>query len=255
MRTLSALAAPAAFLLTRAAPAAFLLTRAAPAAVLLALALPAPALADGPARLVTVTGEATVQAAPDIATITLGVTTEGATAAEAMGANTAALARVFDRLRAAGIAERDMQTSNLSVNPNWQQVEANQPARVVGYVASNMVTVRVRVLESLGAVLDAAVSDGANSMNGLSFGLAEPRAATDSARAAAVADAVARATLLVEAAGAKLGPVVSITEGGSFQPPMPMFRAEADAASAPVPVAAGEVGVSVSVTVVFEIAG
>jgi uncharacterized protein YggE len=220
----------------------------------LTLALSGAALADGVARLVTVTGEGTVQAAPDIATITLGVTTEGKTAAEAMAANTAAQTRVFERLRAAGIEDRDMQTSNLSVNPNWQNVDPNQPARVVGYVANNMVTVRVRMLDSLGAVLDAAVSDGANSMNGLSFGLAEPRPAMDSARAAAVADAMAKAKLLVEAAGSTLGPVQSITENGGFSNPMPMFRAEADAPASPVPVAGGEVGVSVSVTVVFEIA-
>lgn len=212
----------------------------------------APALAETSARTVSVTGEATVSATPDLATLTIGVTTQGDTAASAMGSNSAALAKVIDRLRAAGIEERDLQTTDLSLMPNWTSDESGRNPQISGYVASNQLTVRVRVLGMLGAVLDAAVADGANTLNGLSFGLAERRPLEDEARKAAVADAIARATLLVEAAGGKLGPVVSITEGGSFAPPMPMFRA--DAAAAPVPVAGGEVGVSASVSVVFEIA-
>jgi uncharacterized protein YggE len=224
------------------------------AALMAALALSAlPALAEGTARLITVTGAGSVELPPDMATISLGVTTQGDTAASALASNSQALARVLDRLRSAGIEERDLQTSNLSLNPNWTSVDPNQPATITGYIASNQLTIRVRVLASLGAVLDAAVSDGANSVNGLSFGLAEPRAAQDSARKAAVADAIARATLLVEAAGARLGPVQSISEGGNFAPPMPMFRMDAAMAS-PVPVAGGEIGLGASVTVVFEIA-
>lgn len=213
-----------------------------------------PALAEGPARTVTVTGEGTVEAAPDQAVISLGVTTQGDTAASALAANNAALAKVMDRLRAAGIEDRDMQTSNLSLNPNWTGYDAGQTPTISGYVASNMLTIRVRVLASLGAVLDAAVTDGANTLNGLTFGLSDPKPATDLARKEAMQDAAARAALLVEAAGATLGPVVTITEGGSFSPPMPMFRADAAASPGAVPVAGGELGISASVTVVYEIA-
>ena len=226
-------------------------------ALSVALALPfsLAALAESPATAaatITVTGEGVIEAAPDIATISLGVTTEGKTAVEAMAANSAALAAVLDRLRAAGIEERDLQTSNLTLNPNWVGYDNGKTPTISGYTASNMLTVRVRALASLGTVLDSAITDGANTLNGVTFGLAEPRPALDAARKEAVADAVARAALLVEAAGAKLGKVVSIAESGGFAQPMPMFRMEASADSA-VPVAGGEVGLTASVTMVFEI--
>lgn len=205
-----------------------------------------------PTPQITVTGEGVVDGIPDIATLSLGVTTTGDTAAAAMAANTEALSAVMARLKAAGIADRDMQTTNLSINPNWTGYDSGARQRIDGYTASNQLTVRIRVLEGLGAVLDAAIQDGANTLNGLSFGLSEPRPAMDAARKAAVEDARARATLLVEAAGAKLGPIVSITEGGGYTQPAPMFRQAADAAS-PVPVAAGEVATTANVTIVFEI--
>lgn len=214
--------------------------------------LPQAVRAEAPARLITVTGEGSVQAAPDQATISLGVTTQGDTAASAMASNNAALSQVMDRLRAAGIAEADMQTSNLSMNPNWTNGEDGAP-RISGYVATNMLTLRVRMLDTLGAVLDAAVSSNANTLNGLTFGMADARPLQDQARKAAVADAIARATLLAEAAGTKLGRVVSISEQGTWPGPAPMFRMDAAAAS-PVPVAGGEVGITASVSVVFEIA-
>jgi len=214
------------------------------------LVLPVAALAE--TATITVTGEASVPVQPDVATLSLGVTTQGATAAEAMAANTAALTVVLGRLRDAGIAERDLQTSNLSLNPNWVGYETGSTPTIAGYTANNMLTVRVRALDTLGTVLDAAITDGANTLNGLTFELSEPRPRMDEARAAAVADAMARAKLLVEAAGARLGPVRSITEGGGFVNPTPMFRE--DARSAPVPVAGGEIGVTSTVTMVFEIA-
>lgn len=202
---------------------------------------------------ITVTGEGVVDGIPDIATLSLGVTTTGDSAAAAMAANTEALGAVMARLKAAGIADRDMQTTNLSINPNWTGYDSGARQRIDGYTASNQLTVRIRQIDGLGAVLDAAIQDGANTLNGLSFGLSEPRPAMDAARKAAVEDARARATLLVEAAGATLGPIVSITEGGGYMPPQPMFRQSADAAGA-VPVAAGEVATTASVTIVFEIA-
>lgn len=216
-----------------------------------ALALPfsAPAFAEA---LVTVTGEATVEATPDMATISLGVTTEGQTAAEAMTANSKALQAVIERLKAAGIEDRDLQTSNLSLNPNWVGYDSGSTPKIAGYVASNMLNVRVRALDGLGSVLDASIADGANTLNGISFDLAEPRPAQDEARKAAVADARARAALLVEAAGGKLGKIVSITENSGYGSPMPMFKS--DAAAAPVPVASGQIGLSASVTISFEIA-
>ncbi len=208
--------------------------------------------ADTPTpALITVTGDGAVDAAPDLAVLSMGVTTNAETATEAMAQNTAALAVVLERLKATGIAERDVQTSNLSLNPNWTSYDGNVPPKITGYTAVNQVTVRIRALDSLGVVLDAAITDGANTVNGLGFSLSDPRPAMDKARVQAVADARAKATLLVEAAGAGLGRIVSITEGGNAQPG-PMFKMSMAADSA-VPVAAGEVSTTAQVTVVFEI--
>ncbi len=206
-----------------------------------------------PPGLITVTGEGAVQGAPDMAVLSLGVTTQAPTAVAAMGANTAALAVVLDRLKAAGVAERDLQTSNLTLNPNWTGYDQGAQPVIAGYTASNQLTVRIRDLAGLGAVLDAAIADGANTMNGLTFGLSDPAPATDKARQAAVADARARAELLVGAAGASLGRIVSITEGGGFVQPAPMFKS-ASAESAAVPVEGGEIATVATVTMVFEIA-
>jgi uncharacterized protein YggE len=217
----------------------------------LALPMAAPALAQD-AAIVTVTGEATVEATPDSATISLGVTTDGATAAEAMAANSAAVQAVIDRLKLTGIEDRDLQTSNLSLNPNWVGYDSGQTPTISGYIASNMLTVRVRALDSLGAVLDAVIADGANTLNGLTFEVAQPRPVLDEARKQAVADAMARATILAEAAGGSLGKVISITENAGYGAPVPMFRS--DAAASPVPVAGGQIGLMASVTVTYEIA-
>ncbi|MDP4034057.1 MAG: SIMPL domain-containing protein [Pseudorhodobacter sp.] len=222
------------------------------ATLLSATALTAAQAQTPPAPQITVTGEGVIDGIPDIATLSLGVTTMGDTAVAAMAANTEALNAVMARLKSAGIGDRDMQTTNLSINPNWSGYDSGSRQRIDGYTASNQLTVRIRDLDGLGSVLDAAIQDGANTLNGLSFGLSEPRPAMDAARKAAVEDARARATLLVEAAGATLGPIVSISEGGGYAPPQPMFRQSADAAGA-VPVAAGEVVTTASVTIVFEI--
>ena len=219
------------------------------------LALPLPALAeDAMPPMITVTGTGTVEATPDIATLSIGVTTQGETAAAALSANSAQLDAVMARLTAAGIEARDMQTSNLSLNPNWTGNDSASTTgpTIAGYVASNMLMIRVRQIDGLGAVLDAAVADGANTLNGLSFGLADPAPAMDEARKEAVADARARAELLATAAGVKLGRVISISEGSGPSYPMPMFRA--DAAAMAVPVAGGELGLSASVTIFYEIA-
>lgn len=233
----------------------FLKTLALTTAMTTALVLPLEARAEAPVAQITVTGEAVVQAVPDMATISLGVTTMGATGSEAMDANSAALAKVIARLKAAGIAERDLQTQNLSLNPNWSSYDSSvsgAPQTITGYTASNILSVKVRDLAVLGAVLDAAVGDGANTLNGLSFDLSQPRPAQDAARTEATKDARARAELLAAAAGVKLGRVLSISETQSYGQPMPVAY-KADAAMA-VPVQAGEVGMSASVTVVFEIA-
>jgi uncharacterized protein len=215
----------------------------------LALVMATTAFAD-PANTITVTGEGIVQAAPDQATISLGVTTTADTAVAALAANSTALAKVIAQLKAAGVDAGDLQTSNLSLNPNWSSYESVSGSAISGYTASNQLTVRVRDLAALGSILDAAVSDGANTMNGITFGLAEPTPVLNEARALAVADARARATVLATAAGVQLGAIETITEGGAFAGPAPMFRQASEA----VPIENGEVGMTASVTVTFAIA-
>jgi uncharacterized protein YggE len=203
---------------------------------------------------ISVTGEGTVTAPPDLATVSLGVTTQGATAAEAMAANSASLAAVLERVKAAGVEARDIQTSTLNLTPNWANTDGSSAPTITGYVAMNVLQVRVRDMAKLGPVLDAAVADGANTLNGVSFGLQEPDPVMDKARKEAVASAKARAELLTGAAGVSLGRILSIAEGGGYAPPMPMYRMEAAMADASVPVEGGEVGVTASVTITWEIA-
>jgi uncharacterized protein YggE len=217
----------------------------------LALPIAAPALAEDTVRTVSVTGTGTVETAPDMATLMIGVTTQAATAAEALAANSEATEAVIARLTASGVEPRDMQTSNLSINPNWSGYDSSTPT-ISGYVAMNLLTVRVRALDTTGAVLDAAVADGANTLNGMTFGLADPEPVLNEARKEAVADARSKAELLAAAAGVKLGEVVSITDAGTMSDPSPMYR---DAVSAsPVPVVGGELGLVANVSVTWAIA-
>ena len=219
-------------------------------AVMAALLWPAACMAEGVGTL-TVTGVATVNAAPDQAILSLGVTTTGPTAAAAMAANNESASAVMARLIAAKVADRDMQTTGLSLNPNWVMNAAGTAQEIQGYVANAVLTVRIAVLDTAGSVLDAAIADGANTLNGLTFGLSDPRPVEDEARKAAVADALARAKVLAAAAGATLGPILSITEGMGGQQPMPMlYKAAADST---VPLAAGKVGVTAEVTIVWQL--
>ncbi|MEX5727080.1 uncharacterized protein Ga0609869_000433 [Rhodovulum iodosum] len=214
--------------------------------LLLALALPAVA---APPSL-RVTGEGKVAAAPDMATLTLGVTHQARTAAAAMDQVSTQTAAVLARLRAAGIAERD-QTSALTLSPVWSRPDSEPARQITGFAAANRLTVRVRALDALGAVLDQVIGAGANSFRGLSFGVQDPAPLIDEARRRAVADATAKAELYATAAGLSLGPVQQI-EDVERASPRPMMR-EATRAGAQVPVAAGEVTLSASVTMVFSL--
>ncbi|MFN3644230.1 MAG: SIMPL domain-containing protein [Gemmobacter sp.] len=222
-------------------------------AAVLSLSLAAARADDVPAHL-TVTGEGRVDAAPDMAIVTLGVQTQAETAAGALAANSERLAAVIERLRAGGIEPRDLQTSGLNLGPRYEYRD-NRAPRLVGYEASNQLVVRVRALDRVGAILDAAVADGANTLGGLSFTLADPQPVRDGALAAAVGEARRKAAIIAEAAGITLGPIVSISEQVAYSGPQPMPRlAMADAAEAAVPVEAGELRYAATVTLVYRIA-
>ena len=230
--------------------------------LLLATALSAaPALAQEATMNgnISISGIGEVTATPDTAFVNSGVTSQGATAREALDANTKAMTDLLETLKAAGIEARDIQTSGFSVNPNYVYSDARDangyslPPKIDGYQVSNTVNVRVRKLADLGAVLDKAVTVGANTINGISFSIADPSKLYDEARKAAFADAREKAALYATAAGNDLGSIQSISEtqdGGQPQPYL-MKSMSMDAASAPVPVQAGELSYSINVNVTW----
>lgn len=204
--------------------------------------------------LLSVSATAEASRTPDIATISTGVVTQAADANAAMRDNAVQMDRMMAALRAAGIAPRDIQTSGINLNPQYKYAE-NQPPAIVGYQASNTVNVKVRELAKLGKVLDALVAQGANQINGPSFGIDQPEAALEEARLAAVKKAQAQAQTYARALGLQVKRIVSISEGGASLPrPVPMMRAmAADAGFKETAVAPGESSVSVSVEMVFEL--
>ncbi len=212
-------------------------------------------MAHAEERRINVDATGTVQVAPDMATITLGVTNQDAEASVAMKATSDAVAQVLSRLGDMGIEDRDVQTRDLSLSPVWsnRNQQSGQPPEITGFVASNRVFVRVRDLSQLGQIMDAVIQGGANDFGGLSFGLQDPKPIEVQARAQAVGEATAKAEQLAQAANVTLGPVQTISERGSGVRPMAEMRALSASDAGGVPVAGGEISVSVSVSMEFEI--
>ena len=233
----------------------------------LALALPAlaqaqavPAALSATSALLTVTAEGKTARVPDLAVFNAGVTSQGRTAGEALSANSADMNRVIGALKRAGIADKDIQTSQISLNPIYGQPVTQpggmviQEPRIVGYQATNTVSIRSRDIKNFGKVLDALVAAGANQVSGPSFQLADPSSANDEARVSAVRTARARADLYARAAGLRVVRIVSISESGGYAPPQPMYARAMKADAESTPISAGEVEASVSVVVQFELA-
>lgn len=213
------------------------------------------AVTDRPSLNLSAYGEVKIQ--PDMASITFGVVTEAPTAAEAMRLNAERMRQVTAALRRAGIAERDVQTSglNLSAQYDYQQ---NEPPRLRGYQASNRVTVNIYDLTKVGSTADAVVAAGVNQIDGVSFGLRDPKTAENQARQMAVRALQEKAALYAQALGQPLGQIRSLTEGGGYapRPPMPMYAARAvamDAGSAETSVSGGELTVRIDITGVYDI--
>ena len=219
----------------------------------LSLLAPAPLAAQVEmSRRLVVTGLGEASARPDVAVISAGVVAQADTASAALAENTRTMNRVFEQLRAAGLPPEDLQTAQFAVTPLYESrqpdPQTTKPPRIVGYQVSNQVSARVRDVDRLGATLDALIAAGANSIDGLSFDLADPKQVLGEARDAAVADALAKAKRYATAAGVRLGEIISIEEAGGYPPPRPMMRADAMAA---VPIAPGQTELSASVTITF----
>jgi uncharacterized protein YggE len=198
-------------------------------------------------------GRGSIEQPPDVAMINVGVQVEAKTAAEAMAQQATNMNGVFAAVKAAGIADRDMQTGNMSLNPVYEYPNNARP-RLTGYQASNSITIKVRKLDTLGKTLDAVVKGGGNTINGISFSVDQPDKFQNEARVEAIKDAAAKAELYAQAVGYKVKRIVTISEQEFYpQPPMPVMMRMQDMAAEATPIAAGEVSLVQTVNVVFEL--
>ena len=214
--------------------------------------LAAPALAQtAPPPAISVTGEATVQVAPDQAQIDGGVANDAKTAREASDANNAAMGKVLLALKGAGIDEKDFQTSRLSLQPQYAPNRSG-PSPIVGYRAANRVTIRVRDVSKVANIIDVLVGAGANDIGGINFMVSQASKLLDEAREQAISDARRKAQIYARAAGVTLGEPLAISEQSS---PSPIFRGKVATGmvAATAPVAQGEETLSVTVNVSWAI--
>ena len=224
---------------------------------LLALTLASTAFvarADEMARAtIETTGESTVGAQPDFALITIGVQSASRTAQAALADNSKATAAVIEALKGAGVEAKDIQTSDFSIWPRMSNLAKNdaEPPAIVGYTVANRVTVDERDLARLGDVIDKVVTAGANSINGVQFGVSNASVLLDQARKAAFTDAKRKAEIYASEAGVKLGALAELDETGAAAP---VYMRHALAVGAAAPIEAGESKLSVSVHARFEIA-
>jgi len=214
-----------------------------------ALMVALPLSAQAAERLITVTGHGTVAVAPDTAMIRIGVTSQGKTAREASAANAQQMTKVMNAIEQSGIAKKDVQTSRLSLQPQYDA--KNGANRLLGFQVTNQITVRIHNIGNLPSLLDKAIGAGANEMSGIEFVVSEESKLLDQARGDAIADAHRKAVLYAKAAGATVGKAVAITEQGSTPPPRPFQALRASAAA--VPVAPGEEMLRATVTVSYEL--
>ena len=228
--------------------------------------------------LLSLTAEGRSRRVPDLALFNAGVVTQAANATEALADNSRKMNRVVDALKRAGIADRDIQTSAVSLQPRYTNpdleaqirarqtgqpyVPSNEPPRIIGYEARNSVQVRVRQLGQMGKIIDTLIAQGANQVDGPSFTLDEPRTAQDEARREAVSIGRQRAELYAQATGMRVARLLSISEGGGYYPvqqaivvtgsriggPPPPPAPERDS-----PISPGELELGVSVSMQFEL--
>lgn len=221
-------------------------------------------LAERPVPVIRVAGLGEAKLSPDMAIVSMAVRREAETAREALTANNEAMAATIAAMKAAGVSDKDLQTSGFSIQPRWFYPRNNksnggsdEEPRIVGYTVTNQLTMRVRDLSKLGELLDKSVTLGVNQGGNVRFANDDPASALAEARAAAMRDARKRAETLAEAAGVALGPVLEISENATRPQAVPIARARtmemAADASASVPVEAGENSYKVTVQAVWEI--
>jgi uncharacterized protein len=201
--------------------------------------------------VIVVSGDGIVHAVPDGAVIQAGVATIAATAHEAMDINGSTMTAVIAAAKSAGISEPDLQTSELSVQPQYSDKTAKGEAKIVAYQVISRLSIRVRGRNRVGRLIDAVTSAGANQMYGLNFEVLEIQDYADLARKAAVADAQRKAELYAQAAGVRLGRLISLSENSAQSGPRPLMRQAA--AQTAMPVESGEIDVAAQITATFEL--
>lgn len=225
------------------------------AALASAPALAQPSSAEFAATTLNLSAAGEVSVQPDHATISFGVTAQAPSAAAAVRQDAQTMTQVLAALKAQGVGDRDVRTTGLSVEPRYT-FQNNAPRRFDGYEASNRVSVTVQDPARIGALVDAAVTAGANDVGGIGFGLKDPKAAEDEARLQAVKTLQDRAELYAKAAGYRVARLVSLTEGQRFTPAQPQLEEVVVTAArrgAPTPVAAGDITVRVQLSATYEL--
>lgn len=218
-------------------------------ALLATLFRPQTAIAQNnvPVRQITVVGHGEARGAPDTANVQIGVQTQGDTARAALTANNTQMQALIAKLKELGVADKDLQTSNVSISPRYD----NDGRSVTGYQVSNMVSVTIRNIAQTGDLLDQVVDAGANSLYGVNFMIDDSKALEQTARDAAIAEARTRAEAMAKAGGGSIGQIISITENiGST--PIPMMARAADSAAG-MPIQTGEQSINADVQVTFEL--
>ena len=235
----------------------FVLAMLATAALPLASASPAQTITvaqplSGTRLDLSATGEVT--RVPDVAVISSGVTTQAATATDALMQNATRMERVRAALKRAGVADRDIQTASINLSPQYKYVDS-QPPQLTGYQASNQLSVRYRDIRNSGRILDALVAEGSNQINGPTLTIDKPEAGLDEARAKAIATGRARAELYARSLGMRVARVISVSESGGYSspPPNPMVMRTMDSAQAKTSIDPGEQQLQVSVAMGFEL--
>ena len=204
-------------------------------------------------RTISLVATGAVKTTPDKVDISTGVTSEAKSAREALDQNTEAMAKVVEALKVEGIEPKDIQTTNFSVSPVYEQRKEGTAPFIVGYRVTNSVRITVRDTKKLGAILDKVVSLGANQIDSIEFGVEEPEVLKDEARKLALKNVTDNAKLYAEAAGVELGPIVTISEEESSYYPRFAPAATRMEMSKDVPIEAGTASVEVRVRVTWEL--
>ena len=220
------------------------------------LAFPAWARGQTSPPFVAMSGEGTVKAAPDVATLRLASVTEGASIAKAVEENARRMASVVEAVLAAGVPRSQVRTEAISVQPYYATSKDGRTPSITGYTVRNAVSVRTRDIAALGTLIERAGSAGANEVSGPDFGIEETPEQLAAARRDAALDAKAKGEAYASALGIRLGRVLSVSEGETVRPAIPYAAGMRAMSAAPVPappVMSGTIEIRARVTVTWEV--